>query len=84
MLSGGHNNSVILLYVGRLGVEKNLDILKTVLEKIELQRSLYENIPNIELAFIGTGPADKQLRELFKPHKNVHFIGQLTGSYFRI
>lgn len=85
MLSQGRNDSVILLYVGRLGVEKNLDILKQALDNIqrhsdETLKSSGKKLPDVELAFIGTGPSEESLKELFKGYSNVYFAGQLSGS----
>ncbi len=58
----------MLLYVGRLGIEKNLLQLKAV-----LQRN-----PTARLAFVGKGPAENILKEHFKDD-NVYFAGQLQG-----
>ena len=84
MLSQGRNESVVLLYVGRLGVEKNLDILKQVMDNIqrhreEILRSTGDRFPDVELAFVGTGPSESTLKELFKGYNNVYFAGQLSG-----
>jgi glycosyltransferase involved in cell wall biosynthesis len=69
ILSDGDVNASILLYVGRLGLEKRVDRLKAVLD---------EN-PSVRLAIVGAGPYEKELRKLFKDNK-VHFAGPLVGK----
>lgn len=69
LLSDGHPEDPLLIYVGRLGLEKRLTALKRVLEEI----------PSARLAFIGKGPYEDQLKEHFKG-MNVHFAGQYTGD----
>ena len=69
ILSNGHPEDPLLIYVGRLGLEKRLVALKRVLEEI----------PNARLALVGKGPYEGQLREVFKG-MNVYFAGQLTGD----
>ena len=54
-LSQGHPNDPLLVYIGRLGKEKRLDRLKTVLD----------GIPNARLAFVGGGLAEQELKILF-------------------
>jgi glycosyltransferase involved in cell wall biosynthesis len=54
-LSGGHPESPLLLYVGRLSAEKNLEQLKPILIAI----------PNARLALVGDGPHRKALERQF-------------------
>jgi len=70
-LAGGEENagSSILIYVGRLGFEKRLDRLKSVLDRV----------PGTRLALVGSGPAEKQLREIFRDYPVV-FTGALQGE----
>lgn len=68
-LSDGHEQSPLLLYVGRLGVEKKLHRLKAVLEMN----------PACRLVVVGQGPAEEGLRGLFRGLP-VHFPGQLVGT----
>jgi len=56
--------------VGRLGSEKRLDRLKVVLDRV----------PGTRLALVGSGPAEKQLKELFRGYPVV-FTGALQGFY---
>ena len=69
-LSNNNNNEVLLLYVGRLGHEKKLNRLKHILDAI----------PNVRLAFVGKGPAENDLKELYKGYNNVNFVGELVGN----
>ncbi|NEP41127.1 MAG: glycosyltransferase [Okeania sp. SIO2H7] len=68
-LSEGHPDSTLLLYVGRLGAEKEIDRLKPVLEAI----------PNARLALVGDGPHRKALEEHFAGTPT-HFVGYLRGQ----
>ena len=56
----------ILLYVGRLAPEKNID--KLIL--------LFNNVKNYKLQIIGFGPYEKKLKELAKDNKNIIFLGK--------
>ncbi len=67
-LSDGHPEDVLLLYVGRLAPEKNLEGLRTVLE----------NVPNTRLALVGGGPQREALEAHFADLP-VHFAGYRTG-----
>lgn len=69
-LSNGHPEAPLLLYVGRLGVEKKIHRLKRV---------LLAN-PGCRLALVGLGPAEESLRSTFEGLP-VHFAGQLVGEY---
>ena len=67
-LSQGQPDSPLLLYVGRLGAEKEIDRIKPVLEAI----------PNARLALVGDGPH----REALKMHfagTPTNFVGYLGG-----
>jgi glycosyltransferase involved in cell wall biosynthesis len=68
-LSDGHPDAPLLLYVGRLGVEKKIHRLKRVLERN----------PACRLVLVGKGPAEEGLRETFRGLP-VHFAGQLVGK----
>ncbi len=54
-LTGGHPESPLLLYVGRLSPEKNLEQLKPMLEAF----------PGTRLALVGDGPHHKSLNQHF-------------------
>lgn len=68
-LSQGHPDSPILLYVGRLSAEKEIDRIKPVLQAI----------PNARLALVGDGPYRQELEKHFADTPT-HFVGYLTGK----
>lgn len=68
-LTQGHPEDALLVYVGRLGVEKRLKSLRKVLDAN----------PSARLAFVGKGPCENDLRNYFKNY-NVFFAGQMVGD----
>jgi sulfoquinovosyltransferase len=68
-LSGGHHDAPLLVYVGRLGLEKKLANLRHVLDRN----------PGARLALVGEGPAEASLRQVFRGYP-VHFAGQMSGD----
>jgi glycosyltransferase involved in cell wall biosynthesis len=68
-LSDGHPEDVLLLYVGRLSYEKQVDKLRAVLEKV----------PGTRLAIVGDGPARADLEKHFAGLP-AHFAGYLKGT----
>lgn len=68
-LTQGHPESPILLYVGRLSAEKEIERIKPVLEAI----------PNARLALVGDGPHRSALEKHFAGTPT-HFVGYLTGK----
>eukprot|EP00897_Mesotaenium_endlicherianum_P007686 jgi/Mesen1/6946/ME000360S06209 len=68
-LSGGEPEKPLIVHVGRLGAEKNLDVLRKIMDKL----------PNTRLAFIGDGPFRPELERMFKGTPTV-FTGMLTGD----
>ncbi|GAB4381780.1 MAG: glycosyltransferase family 1 protein [Elainellaceae cyanobacterium] len=68
-LSQGHPDDPILLYVGRLSAEKEIDRIKPVLQAI----------PNARLALVGDGPYRLELEKHFAD-TTTHFVGYLTGQ----
>ena len=67
---GAHNGEVVLLYVGRVSKEKDLDVLAAAYRKLRAQH------PETRMVFVGDGPYLKELRELLPDAK---FTGYLTG-----
>lgn len=66
-----------LVYFGRISFEKRLDIA------VEALFLLRKTIPTVELHFIGSGPAEKSLREQAREwgvEKYVHFDGPKRGA----
>ena len=59
----------LLIYVGRLSAEKQIERIKPVLEEI----------PNACLALVGDGPYRNQLEKIFDNTKT-NFIGYLSGE----
>lgn len=68
-LSQGHPKSPLLLYVGRVSAEKQIDQIKPVLEAI----------PDARLAIVGNGPHREALEAHFAGTKT-NFVGYLQGE----
>lgn len=67
-LSGGEPDKPLMIYAGRLSFEKRLDWLYAPITRI----------PGVRLAIIGSGPAERPLRERFSGTPTV-FTGYLRG-----
>ncbi|MFM6357269.1 MAG: glycosyltransferase family 4 protein [Planktothrix sp.] len=68
-LSLGNPDCHLLLYVGRLGAEKEIERIKPVLE----------TLPNARLALVGDGP-NRQVLEAHFQGTPTHFVGYLRGK----
>lgn len=68
-LSGGHPDAPVLLYVGRLSSEKQIDRL----------RPMIAALPQARLAIVGDGPERASLEKLFNG-TNTTFMGYMTGE----
>ncbi|KAJ7950171.1 sulfoquinovosyl transferase SQD2 [Quillaja saponaria] len=68
-LSNGEPERPLIVHVGRLGVEKSLDFLKSVMD----------NLPEARIAFIGDGPYREELEKMFIGMPAV-FTGMLQGE----
>ncbi|MDY6897989.1 MAG: glycosyltransferase family 1 protein [Cyanobacteriota bacterium] len=68
-LSQNHPESPLLLYVGRLSAEKEIERIKPILE----------GIPEARLALVGDGPHREALEKHFSG-TNTFFVGYLTGA----
>jgi glycosyltransferase involved in cell wall biosynthesis len=68
-LSQGHPDSPLLLYVGRLSAEKEIEQIKPVLDAI----------PGARLALVGDGP-HRQTLEKHSAETPTHFVGYLQGK----
>jgi glycosyltransferase involved in cell wall biosynthesis len=68
-LSEGHPESPLLLYLGRLSTEKNIEQL----------RSFLDGIPGARLALVGGGPHKEQLAKHFKDTPTF-LAGYLEGA----
>lgn len=67
-LTDGDVDAPLLLYVGRLGIEKRIERLGALLRKDSRYR----------LAIVGEGPAEETLKKQFKGQR-VKFMGPLRG-----
>lgn len=68
-LSQGCPDAPLLIYIGRLSAEKEIDRIKPVLE----------TIPNARLALVGDGPYREELEKYFADTPT-HFVGYLAGE----
>ncbi|BAZ01050.1 group 1 glycosyl transferase [Tolypothrix tenuis PCC 7101] len=68
LLSQNHPESPLLLYVGRLSAEKEIERIKPILEAI----------PQARLALVGDGPHRQALEKHFAG-TNTNFVGYLMG-----
>jgi glycosyltransferase involved in cell wall biosynthesis len=68
-LTNGNSNDPLIIFVGRLAVEK----------RIETLRPLVDACSNLRLAIIGDGPVRNELERLFNGTNTV-FTGYLSGS----
>lgn len=68
-LAQNHPDSPLLLYVGRLSAEKEIERIKPILEAI----------PDARLALVGDGPHRAALEKHFAG-TNTHFVGYLIGE----
>lgn len=68
-MSDGHVDDNLLLFVGRLSNEKQVDKLRPILEAV----------PNTRLVIIGNGPARDDLEKHFEGTKT-KFMGYMTGE----
>ncbi|MEH2083029.1 MAG: glycosyltransferase family 1 protein [Nostoc sp.] len=68
-LSQNHPESPLLLYVGRLSAEKEIERIKPILEAI----------PQARLALVGDGPHRQALQKHFA-NTNTYFVGYLMGQ----
>ncbi|KAK8665752.1 hypothetical protein V6N13_005914 [Hibiscus sabdariffa] len=68
-LSNGEPEKPLVIHVGRIGVEKSLDFLKSVMDRL----------PEARIAFIGDGPYREELEKLFRGMPAV-FTGMLQGE----
>ena len=70
-------NRPMLLYVGRVAFEKNIDFL------VRVTQLLTKDMPEVLLVITGEGPAEHNLRALVKTlgmENNVQFIGYLDRN----
>lgn len=68
-LSGGNPDSPLIIYVGRLGAEKGLEIFESILKLM----------PDVRLGLVGDGPARRLLERRLDRTRTV-FMGILHGD----
>ena len=68
---GARNGEPVLLYVGRISKEKDLDIIAAAYRKVRKRH------PSTRLAFVGDGPYLKELRDSLP---DAIFTGYLSGG----
>lgn len=69
-MTDGNPDDFLLIYVGRLGFEKRLKDVKSILSHLP---------SNVRMVFVGKGPHDDQLKAYMSGTQSV-FMGQMTGS----
>eukprot|EP00882_Tetradesmus_deserticola_P007532 GHRQ01007932.1.p1 GENE.GHRQ01007932.1~~GHRQ01007932.1.p1 ORF type:complete len:334 (+),score=163.81 GHRQ01007932.1:1218-2219(+) len=68
-MSDGHPEQPLLVYVGRLGAEKNTEALKDILQQV----------PGARLALVGDGPQRQELEQMLQGMP-VKFMGMMKGQ----
>ena len=68
-MSAGEPHRPLLLHVGRIGYEKNIGMIREVLQRI----------PEARLCIVGAGPAEAELKKQFAGTDTV-WMGQMTGE----
>jgi glycosyltransferase involved in cell wall biosynthesis len=69
LLNGRSDTGQLLLYIGRLSAEKQIERIRPVLDAM----------PDARLALVGDGPYRQQLESLFAGSAT-HFVGYLAGE----
>lgn len=72
-LTDSNPDAPLLIYVGRMSAEKNLNILN------EVMPLLREQVPGARLAMVGAGPQLEQMKKTFDPAYTV-FTGYMSGT----
>lgn len=71
-LSDGHPDAPLVVYVGRMSLEKNLDRLAPIMRRVR------EQVPGARLAMVGSGPQIDELKKMLDPAFTT-FTGYLSG-----
>lgn len=72
-LSGGHPDAPLVVYVGRISREKNLNLLAKIMP------ALRERVPGARLAMVGSGPHRDELQKVLDPAWTT-FTGYMSGA----
>jgi len=74
-LTDGQPEAPLIVYVGRLGPEKNLYFIKDIMSELRDKH----NLTDVHLAFVGGGPETDGLKEHYKDTPTV-LTGPLSGD----
>ncbi|WP_257158851.1 glycosyltransferase family 4 protein [Corynebacterium cystitidis] len=72
-MSGGHPEAPLVVYVGRMSLEKDLDRLAGIMTQLR------EIIPAARLAMVGSGPQIDELKNMMDPAWTT-FTGYMSGA----
>lgn len=72
VLSDGHPDDPLVIFVGRISAEKSVDRCIPIVEEVR------RRVPNARLAFVGEGPLYDELRAI--PPDWATFTGYLSGA----
>ncbi|SES00152.1 glycosyltransferase family 4 protein [Corynebacterium cystitidis] len=72
-MSGGHPEAPLVVYVGRMSLEKDLDRLAGIMTQLR------EIIPDARLAMVGSGPQIDELKNMMDPAWTT-FTGYMSGA----
>lgn len=71
-MSGGYPEAPLVVYVGRLSLEKDLDRLVGIMARLR------EQVPTARLAMVGSGPQQDELKKMLDPAWTT-FTGYMSG-----
>ena len=72
LLSDGHPDDPLIIFIGRISAEKSVDRCIPIVEEVR------KRVPNARLAFVGEGPLYDELRA--NPPAWATFTGYLSGA----
>ncbi|WP_394282402.1 glycosyltransferase family 4 protein [Corynebacterium sp.] len=72
-MTGGQPDSPLVVYVGRMSLEKDLDRLVGIMTELRKQ------VPNARLAMVGSGPQADELKKMLDPAWTT-FTGYMSGA----
>lgn len=68
---GATDDTLVVIYVGRLAAEKNIDLV------VSAYRAIHEKVPNSKLIIVGDGPLHQNIKENCK---DAFFAGMRSGE----
>lgn len=72
-LTDGHPEAPLVVYVGRMSLEKNLDRLAPIMKRVR------DAVPGARLAMVGSGPQIDELKKMMDPAFTT-FTGYMSGA----